>query len=171
MLKYFIGYNDNDAIRPLCVRLPQMTGYAKKINENLTMSFIANNKKLVKNYHKIWEKVENLMRIDFESKLVYGNDKKKNNIKYIKKIKIYTNLITKRMPKEKAPCQCLSTIMLDSVIKAKKYNPETFLEECKYVPEKKNTKNYTDDDFGKSESDRGSNDETESDIDNDEYDG
>ena len=29
--KYFIGYNDNDIIRPLCVNLPQMTGYAKKI--------------------------------------------------------------------------------------------------------------------------------------------
>ena len=28
--KYFIGYNDNDVIRPLCVKLPQMTGYAKK---------------------------------------------------------------------------------------------------------------------------------------------
>ena len=27
-LKYFIGYNDNDVIRPLCSRLPQMTGYA-----------------------------------------------------------------------------------------------------------------------------------------------
>ena len=38
-LKYFIGYNDNDVIRPLCVRLPQMTGYAKKFNENATMSF------------------------------------------------------------------------------------------------------------------------------------
>ena len=25
-LKYFIGFNDNDAIRPLCLRLPQMTG-------------------------------------------------------------------------------------------------------------------------------------------------
>ena len=24
--KYFIGYNDNDNIRPLCIRLPQMTG-------------------------------------------------------------------------------------------------------------------------------------------------
>ena len=24
-LKCFIGYNDNDIIRPLCVRLPQMT--------------------------------------------------------------------------------------------------------------------------------------------------
>ena len=38
-LKYFIGYNDNDVIRPLCLRLPQMTGYAKKFNENATMSF------------------------------------------------------------------------------------------------------------------------------------
>ena len=28
--KYFIGYNDNDVIRPLCVGLPQMTGYARK---------------------------------------------------------------------------------------------------------------------------------------------
>ena len=25
--RYFIGYNGNDAIRPLCLRLPQMTGY------------------------------------------------------------------------------------------------------------------------------------------------
>ena len=25
-VKYFIGYNDNDVIRPLCIRLPRMTG-------------------------------------------------------------------------------------------------------------------------------------------------
>ena len=25
-LKYFIGYYDNDIIRPLCIRLSQMTG-------------------------------------------------------------------------------------------------------------------------------------------------
>ena len=30
--KYFIGYNDNDIIRPLCVRLPQMTGYIRNFN-------------------------------------------------------------------------------------------------------------------------------------------
>ena len=39
-VKYFIGYNDNDIVRPLCIRLPQMTGYAKKFNDNATMSFI-----------------------------------------------------------------------------------------------------------------------------------
>ena len=171
-LKYFIGYNDNDVIRPLCVRLPQMTGYARKFDENATMSFRANNKQLLKNYNKIWEKVEKLMRIDFESKPVYGDDDK-----YIKtKIKIYagsmiTNFHNKKMPKEKAPCKCLSIIMLDSVIKAnKKYYPQTLLEECKYVQEKIKTENYIDEDLEKSESDSDSNDETESDIDNDEYD-
>ena len=36
-----------------------------------------------------------------------------------------TNFHDKKMPKEKAPCKCLSTIMLDSVFKAnKKYYPE-----------------------------------------------
>ena len=57
-LKYFIGYNDNDVMRPLFLRLPQMTGNARKFNENATMSFRANNKQLLKNYNKIWEKVE-----------------------------------------------------------------------------------------------------------------
>ena len=62
-----------------------MTGYAKKINENVTILFRVNNMQLLKNYNKIWEKIEKLMRIDFESKPVYGDDDK-----YIKtKIKIY----------------------------------------------------------------------------------
>ena len=147
-----------------------MTGYVKKFAENVTMSFRANNKQLLKNYNKIWEKVEKLMRIDFESKPVYGDDDK-----YIKtKIEIYannmiTNFHNKKMPKEKAPCKCLSVIMLDSAIKAsKKYYLQTLLEECKYVQEKIKTENYIDDDLEKSESDSDSNDETEYDIDNDE---
>ena len=46
--KYFIGYNDNDAIRPLCIGLLQMTGYARKFDENAIMSFIVKDKKLLK---------------------------------------------------------------------------------------------------------------------------
>ena len=37
--KYFIGYNDNDVIRLLCVKLSQMNDYAKKFEFNLTMFF------------------------------------------------------------------------------------------------------------------------------------
>ena len=141
-----------------------MTGYAKKFNEIVTMSFRANNKQLLKNYNKIWEKVEKLMRIDFESKPVYGDDDK-----YIKtKIKIYADSIVayfhnEKIPKEKSPYKCLPIIILDSVIKANmKYNLQTFLEECKYVQEKIKIENYIDDDL-KSDSD--SNEETESDND------
>ena len=53
-----------------------MTGYAKKFNENTTMSFKANNKQLLKNYNKIWEKVEKLLKINFERKLCYVDDDK-----------------------------------------------------------------------------------------------
>ena len=168
--KYFIGYNDNGVIRPLCVKLPQMTGYAKKFEFNLTMSFKISNKELLKKYDQVWKKNEKLLKIKFDSKLVYGDDEK-----YIKtKIKTYgdsaiTNFHNKKIPKEKAPCKCLSIIMLDSVIKAnKKYYPQTLLEECKYVQEKIKTENHIDDDLEKSESDSDSNDEAESDIDNDE---
>ena len=62
-----------------------MTGYAKKINENVAILFRVNNMQLLKNYNKIWEKIEKLMRIDFESKPISGD-----NDKGIKtKIKIY----------------------------------------------------------------------------------
>ena len=71
--KYFIGYNDNNIIRPLRIKLPQMTGYVKKFNENLTISFRVKDKQLLKNYNKICEKVEKLIKIDFESKPVYGD--------------------------------------------------------------------------------------------------
>ena len=74
-LIYFIGY-DIDVIRQLCLRLPQMTGYAEKFDENATMPFRVNNKQLLKNNNKIWEKVEKLLRIDLESKSVYGDDDK-----------------------------------------------------------------------------------------------
>ena len=67
------------------------------------------------------------------------------------------------MPKEKAPCNCLTVIMLDSVIKAKKkLYPQTLLEEYKYEQKRVITENLTDDDLEKSLSDN-DNDEMESD--------
>ena len=110
------------------------------------------------------------MKINFESKPVYGDDDK-----YIKtKIKTYagsiiTNFHNKKMPKEKAPCKCLSIIMIDSVIKAnRKYYPQTRLEECKYTHENIKIENYINDDLEHSGSDSDSNNETESNIDNEE---
>ena len=136
------------------------------------MSFKISDKQLLKKCSQIWKRVEKLLKIEFDSKPVYGD-----NDKYIKtKIKIFngsvnTNFQGKKMPQEKAPCKSLSIIMLDSVVKAKKkYYPQTLLEECKNEPKKIKMENLIDDDLEKSssdESDNDSNDETESDNEKD----
>ena len=61
--------------------------------------------------------------------------------------------------------------MLHSVIKAKKkYYLQILLEEWKYEQNRIKTEHFIDDDLEKSESDSDFNDETESDIDNNESD-
>ena len=125
------------------------------------MSLMVKDKQLFKNYNKIWEKIESLIRKIFDSKPFYSND----DSNYIKtKIKtfkdsIITNFHDKKAPKEKIPNKCLSIIVLDSVIKTdNKYYPQTFLEECVY----KQQNNYITEEL-KSDSD--SNNESESDSD------
>ena len=102
------------------------------------MSFKVDGNKLLKKYKKIWEKISNLMRIEFDSEPVYGD-----NDKYTKsKIKMYedivnTNFQGKKVPKENASYKCLSLIIRVN----KKYYPQTLLEGCKYVIRKNKTEN------------------------------
>ena len=64
-----------------------MIGYVKRFDSNKRMSFKVGDNKLLKKYNKIWEKVSNLMNIEFDSGPVYGD-------KYIKtKIKMYENRV------------------------------------------------------------------------------
>ena len=79
--KYFIEYNDDDVIRPLSIKLPQMIGYVKHFDSNKTMSFKVIDNKLLKKYTKMWERVSSLMNIKFDSEPIYGD-----NDKYIKTI-------------------------------------------------------------------------------------
>ena len=157
-----------------------MTGYINKLDENkskninknkntITMSLMVKDKNILRNYNKIWKRIEKLMSIDFDSKPTYGHDDK-----YIKAtIKIYGDSITtnfrnkkgsKKIPEEKIPHKCLSIIILDSVLYAyEKFHPQTFLEECKYVQEKIKSKNYIHKEL-KSDSDS---DDSDSDSDSD----
>ena len=137
-LKYFIGYNDDDVIRTLCIKLPQMIGYVKHFDNNETMSFKIIDNKLLKTILK-YGKEPAVKNIEFDSEPVYVD-----NDKYIKtKIKSYgdkinTNFQGEKVPKENASYKCLSLIMLDSVIRVnKKYYPQTLSEECKYEKKRK----------------------------------
>ena len=123
------------------------------------MSFKVSDNKLLKKYNKIWERVGNLLSIEFDSEPVYGDVDK-----YIKtKIKTYgdrvnTNFQGKKFPKENASYKCISLIMLDSVIRVnKKYYPQTLLEECKYVIRKNKMENLVNNDLSLSSSDESDN--------------
>ena len=61
---------------------------------------------------------------------------------------VITNFHSKQLPKEKAPCNFLSIIMIDSVIKENtKYYAQTVLEECKYEQKMIKIENIIDDDL------------------------
>ena len=98
-----------------------MIGHVKHFDSNKTMSFKASDNKLLKKYNKIWEKISNLMNIEFDSEAVYVD-----NDKYIKtKIKMYEDRVNtdfqgKKVPKENASYKCLSLIMLDFIIRVNK---------------------------------------------------
>ena len=163
--KYIIGYND-DVTRPLHIFFFQMNGYFKCFDDNMTMSFLANDKEFLKKYTKLGRKIKDLIGKKFDSKSIYNDN-------YIKtKIKSYNNDIrtnfrdesnNRKVPKEDCSYKCLSLISLNSVIQmGKKYFPQTRLEECKYKLIKKKLKDLITDDFYlSSESECESNDESD----------
>ena len=51
--KYFCGYLNNDAMKPLCVILPQMNGYIKYFHDDgKNMSFVTDDEKVYKKYNE-----------------------------------------------------------------------------------------------------------------------
>ena len=107
-----------------------MIGYVKYFDDNKIMPRKVTDKQLLKKYSKVWEKVEELLNVKFESIPVYGEDDKyiKTKIKsYIDKVN--TNFQGKKVPKENSLYKCLSIIILESISKLnKKYYPQRLLE-------------------------------------------
>ena len=60
-------------------KFPQVTVYVRKFEGNTTISFKISDKQLLKNYNQIQERVEKLLKIEFDSEPVYGD-----NDRYIK---------------------------------------------------------------------------------------
>ena len=89
-------------------------------DNNKAISFRVIDNNLLEKYAEIWRKVSNLINIELDRKPVYGDIDK-----YIKtKIKMYENKVNtnfhgKEVSKENASYDCLSLIILESVIKVK----------------------------------------------------
>ena len=70
--KYFIGYQEGEIVKPLCIILPQMSGYIKYFeNGGKNMSFLIKDNEVWEKYGKIWDVIKNKLGINFHSEPIY----------------------------------------------------------------------------------------------------
>ena len=81
--KYFIGYlADINIITPLCIILPQMSGWIKYFeNGGKSMSFKIENDEVYIKYNSIWNKIKELLGVKFYSEPIYGDSYIKSKVK------------------------------------------------------------------------------------------
>ena len=67
--KYFIGYQEGKIVKPLCIILPQMSGYLKNFESGVkNMSFLIKNDEAWEQYEQIWDVIKNKLGIKLHSK-------------------------------------------------------------------------------------------------------
>ena len=98
--KYFIGYQEGEIVKPLCIILPQMSGYIKCFeNRGKNMSFFIKDGEVSKKYEQIWDVLKNKLSIKFHSKPLF--EKKYLKVKVIEfDSVIKTNFLVNEAPKE-----------------------------------------------------------------------
>ena len=144
--KYLCGYLNNDFIQPLCVILPQMSGYIKYFDDGgKNMSFVTDDKEVYKKYNEIWEVVRKLLKLKFtvgpvrDDKYIIAKLKTFNRINR-------TTFTDNIIPIERNNYTCIATIDIDSVLKIdnKRAYPQAYLEQCKYKLKKRKHVNFID---------------------------
>ena len=118
--KYFIGYQEDEIVKPLCIILPQMNGYIKYFeNGGKNMSFLIKNDEVWQKYEDIWEVIKNKQGIKFLSQPIYEN-------KYLKaKVREFngdtkTNFLGNGLPKQNMYYTCIASIAIDYVLRMNK---------------------------------------------------
>ena len=72
VFKHFIGYQEGEIVKPLCIILPQMRGYKKYFeNGGKNMSFLIKDDKVSDKYDKNWDVIKDKLGINFHSEPVY----------------------------------------------------------------------------------------------------
>ena len=79
--KYFIGHQGGEIVEPLCIILPQMSGYIKYFeNGGKQMSFLIKDDEVWEKYAQIWDMIKNKLSIKFHRKPIYDQNKARKSI-------------------------------------------------------------------------------------------
>ena len=62
--KCFIGYKEGEIIKPLCIILPQMSGYIKRFEKgDKNMSFVIKDDDVLDKYNEMWDKIKEKLKL------------------------------------------------------------------------------------------------------------
>ena len=118
--KYFIGYQEDETVKPLCIILPQMSGYIKYFkNDGKNMSFFVKDDNLLDKYSEVWDVIKDKLGIKFHSEPVYEYKYLKAKVREFDGV-IKANFLGNDMPKENMHYTCIACITIDSVMKIDK---------------------------------------------------
>ena len=120
--KYFIGYLKGEIVKPLCIILPQMSGYLKYFeNGSKKMSFLIKDDEVWDKYDGIWDVIKDKLGIKFHSEPVYEYKYLKAKVREFDGV-IKTNFLGNDVPKENMHYTCIACITIDSVMRMEKKN-------------------------------------------------
>ena len=125
--KYFIGYQEGEIVRPLCIILPQMSEYIKYFKDgHINMSFFIKDEEVWEKYEQIWDMIKNKLGIKFHSEPVYDKTYIKAKVREFDG-KIKTNFLGNEVPKENMHYTCIACITIDSVMRIDKKTIRKFI--------------------------------------------
>ena len=101
IFKYYIGYQEDEMIRPLKnIILPQANGYIKYFeNGGKNMSLLIKNDEVWQKCEDIWEVIRNKLGIKLHSQPIYENKYLKAKVRELNG-NIKTNFLGNNVPKE-----------------------------------------------------------------------
>ena len=118
--KYFISYQEDKIGKPLCIILPQMSGYIKYFeNSGKNLFFMAKDDDVLDKYNKILDKIKKKLNIKFYSMSVYDETYIKTKVSEFDG-KIKTNFLGDGVPKQNMHYTCIACKTIYSVMKMEK---------------------------------------------------
>ena len=125
--KCFIGYQDNEIVKPLCITLPQMSGCIKYLeNSGKNTSFLIKDDEVWEEYEEISSKIKKTLNIKFHSKPVYDQKYLKAKVREFDGV-IKANFLGNELPKENLHYTCIASITINFVTRMDKKTIHRFI--------------------------------------------
>ena len=97
--KYFICYKEGEIVKPLCIVLPQISGYIKYFENGKNMSFVIKDDDVLDKYNEIWDKIKMDLNKKLHSMPVHDEKYIKAKVREFNGV-IKTNFLGDEIPKE-----------------------------------------------------------------------